>query len=305
MKDPRIVFMGSPEFSLPSLRSLAAEYNIVGVVTQPDRPAGRGLKLTPPPVKELALELGLPVFQPRKLRDQDAFDQVKAWNPDIVVLAAFGQFLPESLLDLPPFKCVNLHPSLLPRWRGAGPIQGTILSGDTMAGTTMMIMDEGMDTGPIIAQAETPLLPDDTHDSLNERLAQISADMLMDALPGYLNGTLIPQDQDDSLETLAPKVKKAQGELNIEKTAAELERLVRAFYAWPGAFMLLDGKRLKVLKAHLGTAPNGKPGQRAVIDGLPAVAAADGWLVLDLVQPEGKKAMPGDAFLRGVRNWLS
>jgi methionyl-tRNA formyltransferase len=303
MKNPRVVFMGSPNFSLPSLRSLAANYNVVGVVTQPDRPAGRGRKLTPPPVKELALELGLTVYQPQSLREDSAMHQLEAWKPDIIIVSAFGMFLTNEVLELPPYGCLNIHPSLLPRWRGAGPVQAAILNGDARTGVTIMVLDEGMDTGPLLSNREAAINADDTHETLTARLAEISGPLLLETLPAYLDGSLAPQVQDESLATFAPKLEKAEGELDVEKPAEELILRVRACSPWPGAFTYHDDKLLKVWKVRVQPDQNARPGRRAVVDGLPALGVSDGWLVLETVQLAGKKAMPGDVFLRGVHHW--
>src|SRR5512139_2910075 len=176
----RIVFMGSPDFSLPTLRALAEQYPIAGVVTQPDRPAGRGRTLTPPPVKQLAVELGLPIIQPRRLRQPEAMEQLLAWAPDLIVVAAFGQILRPEVLELPAHGCINVHASLLPRWRGAAPIQASLLHGDRETGVTIMVMDPGIDTGPIMAQRSLRIDPDDTAGSLSNRLSQLGADLLID-----------------------------------------------------------------------------------------------------------------------------
>ncbi|MDD1679306.1 MAG: methionyl-tRNA formyltransferase, partial [Methanomicrobiales archaeon] len=210
----RTVFMGSPEFALPTLRILAERMLVVGVVTQPDRPAGRGRTLTPPPVKVWAEEQGLPFIQPRRLREPEAMQQLLDWKPDLVVVAAFGQILRAEILDLPAYGCVNVHASLLPRWRGAAPIHAAILSGDTQSGVSIMRMDAGIDTGPILRQKAVPILPDDTTASLGERLAQLGAQLLIETLRDYLNGKIKPVAQEafsDQMPTYAPLLKKEDG----------------------------------------------------------------------------------------------
>ncbi len=188
----RIVFMGSPEFALPALQRLAANYNVVGVVTQPDRPAGRGRSLAIPPVKRFALEQGLPVIQPERLKETDAMHQLQEWAPDVIVVAAFGQILRQPVLELPPYGCINIHASLLPRWRGAAPIHAAILNADPVTGVTIMRMDAGIDTGPILSQRAIPILLEDTGGSLGQRLADLGADLLIETLPGYLEGRITP-----------------------------------------------------------------------------------------------------------------
>lgn len=296
--------MGSPDFALPTLAGLAAHYDVVGVVTQPDRPAGRGRTLTPPPVKTLACELGIAVMQPERLRAPEAFAQLAAWQPDLIVVAAFGQILRQNVLELAPYGCINVHASLLPRWRGAAPIQAAILAGDRQSGVTIMKMDAGIDTGGILAQRATDLSPDETAGSLSERLAKMGAELLLDTLPGWLAGTLQPVAQDNALATYAPMLKKEDGELNTREPAELLERRVRAFQPWPGTSIRVGDEIYKVLRAHVvrGTLP---PGQTGVLDHLPVIGTSQDCLALDVLQPAGKKAMDGRAFLLGARNWMS
>jgi len=302
----RIIFMGSPDFALPTLRLLAAHYSLVGVVTQPDKPAGRGRVLTSPPVKLLAQELGLPVIHPLRLRESEAMAQLHAWQPDLIVVAAFGKILRPAVLDLPRFGCINVHASLLPRWRGAAPIQTAILHGDAEAGITIMRMDPGVDTGLVLSQRALPILSEDTAGTLSAKLAELGAQLLIDTLPGYLSGTILPQPQGNAEPTYAPMLKKEDGQLDFARPAEELARRVRAFNPWPGAFILWDGQILKVHHAHAvgaGPGPAPTPGARLVHQDLPAIAASQGLLVLDEVQPAGKKPMPGKVFLQGAKNW--
>ncbi len=305
---PRIVFMGSPEFSVPSLQALAAHYSVVGVVTQPDRPAGRGQTLTPPPVKVLAQQLGLPTIQPPKLRLPEAMQQLHDWQPDLIVVTAFGQILRREVLELPAYGCVNVHASLLPRWRGAAPINAAILHGDPHSGVTIMRMDAGVDTGPLINQRSTAIKPDETATSLAERLAVLGADLLVESLPGYFSGELAPQPQDESGATYAPMLMKEDGELDFKLGAIELERKVRAFQPWPGAFTTWLGGPLKVQRARAAFDPQIEaglsPGSRTLYQGLPAICTGQGLLVLEELQPAGKKSMAGKIFLQGARNWL-
>ncbi len=305
MNAPRIVFMGSPEFALPTLKALAAAYPIVGVVTQPDQPAGRGRALTPPPVKQLALELGLPCIQPERLRQPEAMQMLQDWAPDLIIVAAFGQILRASVLDLPHLGCVNVHASLLPRGRGAAPIQAAILSGDAETGVTIMRMDPGIDTGPMLSQRAVPILPEDTGGSLSQRLALLGADLLLETLPAYLSGELLPQPQPEDGATYAPMLSKADGALDFTRPAVDLARQVRAFQPWPGAYTLWQGQPLKILRAHAVEAPCSAPGQTAIHHNLPAFCTGAGLLLIDEIQPAGKKPMPGQAFLQGARGWIS
>lgn len=294
--------MGSPDFALPILRALHAHYPIVGVVTQPDRVAGRGRELKQPPVKKLALEFGIPVIQPEKLREPEATEHLRRWSPDIIVVAAFGQILRQEVLDLPPFGCINVHASLLPRWRGAAPINAAILRGDKKTGITIMKMDRGLDTGPILSQRSVRIKPGDTAGSLFDRLSVLGAALLLETLPGYLAGVIEPRPQPEAGATYAPMLKKDEGQLDFSHPAEELERKVRAFNPWPGAYLIWDGNMLKVHHASIGFGDLQK-GERGVYMGLPAVGTYDGLLVLVEVQPAGKKPMDGKAFLAGARNW--
>jgi len=300
----RVVFMGSPEFALPTLAALEKSYTLVGAVTQPDRPAGRGRMVTPPPVKQMAMQLGIEVIQPQKLREPGAMEKLVQWSPDLIVVAAFGQILRQTVLDLPRFGCINVHASILPRWRGAAPIQAAILHGDEKAGVTIMRMDAGIDTGAILSQRTLTVLPDDTAGSLSERLALDGAKLLLETLPGYLSGKIAPSPQDESQATYASLITKEQGVLDFSLAAINLERQVRAFLPWPGAYTFFQGEMLKVLRSHVERI-SANPGQRGVIGQFPAVGTAEGWLVLDEVQPAGKRPMAGDVFLRGARQWVS
>jgi methionyl-tRNA formyltransferase len=299
----RIVFMGSPNFALPSLRTLADEYDVVGVVTQPDRASGRGRTLKPPPVKELALSLNIPTMQPEKLKQEDAMDQLSAWSPDLIVVAAYGQILRKDVLDLPQFGCINVHASLLPRWRGAAPINAAILRGDEETGVTIMKMDTGLDTGPILAQRSVRIMPDDTAGSVFKTLSTLGADLLIETLPDYLSGRIQPQPQPEEGATYAPMLKKEDGRLDFSADVHELERRVRAFNPWPGTFMDFEGTNLKVHRAHVEPG-DASAGERLIVQNQPAVGARGGILVLDEVQPAGRKPMSGKSFLSGARNWV-
>ncbi len=298
----KVVFMGSPDFSLPSLRALAQHDEVVGVITQPDRASGRGRELKSPPVKMLALELGIPILQPEKLRAPEAMEQLRAWAPDLIVVAAFGQILKKDVLDLPRYGCINVHASLLPRWRGAAPINAAILHGDEETGITLMQMDVGLDTGPMLAKRSIRLTRDDTAGSVFQALSQLGADLLLETLPRWIVGEIQPKTQDNALATYAPMLKKDEGRLDFTHAVNELERRVRAFNPWPGAFMDFDGAMLKVHRAHV-EAGEASVGQRLIVQNQPAVSARGGLLILDEVQPAGKKSMSGKSFLAGARNW--
>ncbi|MEI6291398.1 MAG: methionyl-tRNA formyltransferase, partial [Chloroflexota bacterium] len=243
--------MGSPDFAVPALRLLAGGYSVCGVVTQPDRPSGRGMTLTPPPVKSAALGLGIPVIQPEKLREPEALALLQAWAPDLIVVAAFGQILRQNVLDLPRYGCINIHASLLPRHRGAAPIQAAILSGDDKTGVTIMKMDAGLDTGPMLLAREIPIQADDTGGSLFEKLSSLGGELLMEALPRYLAGELKPVPQPEAGMTYFGMIKKEDGLLDPAVPAVELERKVRAFSPWPGTSIAWNGAPLKIHKAHV------------------------------------------------------
>lgn len=295
--------MGSPDFAVPILQGLAENYDVVGVVSQPDRPSGRGQVMTSPPVKKLAVELGIPVMQPVKLRLPESFEQLFGWKPDVIVVAAFGQILRQNVLDLPPLGCINVHASYLPRWRGAAPIQAVLNAGDEATGVSIMRMDAGVDTGPVYRQAVEKVLPDDTADSLSARLAILGKETLLAVLPEIISGKLKPTLQQEDLATYAAMLKKEDGQLDWNLSAATLERKVRAFNDWPGTFTSWRGQLLKVRLAKIFAKTGLAPGTRMILDGLPAVMTAEGALILLEVQPAGKKWMSGKDFLNGNPDW--
>ncbi|MCA9874341.1 MAG: methionyl-tRNA formyltransferase [Anaerolineales bacterium] len=298
----KIVFMGTPEFSVPALQKLVTTQTVVGVVTQPDRPAGRGQQLRPSPVKVVAEAAGIPVYQPRSLRSEEAADPLREWQPDIIVVAAFGQILRPHVLDLPPHGCVNVHASLLPRWRGASPIQHALMAGDSETGICLMRMDPGLDTGPVYVCRATPITATDTAATLHDRLAELGGDLLEEHLDAIIDGRLAPTTQDDTLSTYAPMIKKEDGRLDWTQSAAYLDRHVRAMTPWPGAYTTWQGQPLKILGVRpverkmtgaAGMVVSGAAGDTAV------VVTGDGGLELQTVQPAGKRAMDIAEFLNG------
>lgn len=297
------MFMGSPDFALPTLRALHQKFNVIGVVTQPDRPAGRGQKLQPPDVKLLAESLNLSVIQPKSLKEPEALQQLEEWHPDVIVVAAFGQILRENVLNLPRFGCVNVHASLLPRWRGAAPVQAALLNDDT-TGVSIMKMDAGLDTGPILTQSALQIPPDSTAGDLFSVLSKIGADLLIDTLPDYVQGQIQPQPQDEEQATYAPRLAKSDGELDFNLPAAILARKVRAYNPWPGAFSRFEGARIKIYRAHASERNQVMPGKRYVIGDQPAWGTSQGILVLDEIQLAGKGRLSGLEFLRGAKNWI-
>ncbi len=305
MEKLRIVFMGTPEIAVPALKALAERYEVVGVVTQPDREAGRGKKIVMPAVKEAALELGIPVIQPERMKVPGTFEQLQAWNHDLIVVMAFGQILRKNVLELPKYGCLNAHASLLPRWRGASPIQAAILNGDAVSGVTIMQMDPGIDTGPMLRSREIAIAPDDTGVTLSAKMAQIAAELLIETIPGYTDGSILPQAQPEEGACYTGMISKEDALLDFSTAAAPLAWKVRAYNPRPCAFFRIGEDSFKVYRAHVAENTEGlKPGTRTVVKGVPAVAAADGLLVLDEIQAPGKKALPGKAFLSGYRKWL-
>jgi methionyl-tRNA formyltransferase len=295
--------MGTPQFAVPILEALDKHHRVVGVVSQPDRRAGRGRKLVSSPVKEVAQARGLPLFQPENLGIAEAIDHLAGWQPEVIVVAAFGQILRPPVLELPPCGSLNVHPSLLPRYRGAAPVSAAILAGEAVTGVTIMLMDEGMDTGPILAQTECALGPDDTTASLSAMLADAGAQLLIETVAGWLAGEIEAQPQDDSLATYCYPLSKADGRLDWTRPALNLDRQVRACDPWPGAYTTWQGSRLKVLRARprpdwQGT---GDPGQVIALD--PGVGVVTGAGILELLdlQLAGKKPMAADLFARGQR----
>ncbi|MCD6290833.1 MAG: methionyl-tRNA formyltransferase [Anaerolineae bacterium] len=300
----RVIFMGTPEFSVPTLARLVEDgYNVVGVVTRPDRPAGRGRRITQSPVKQYALAHGLRVLQPMTLRKPEPVAELAALRPDVIVVAAFGMILRANVLELPPKGCINVHASLLPRHRGAAPIAAAILSGDPVTGTTIMLMDEGMDTGPILAQATMKIRPDDTAGTLERRLAQQGADLLSATLPMWLAGEIHPQPQPEDQATVCRPIRKEHGRIDWTRPAVEIERMVRAYQPWPGAFTSWRGRMLKILRAHIAEGA-ADPGEVIPWEDGAAVGTGHGLLVLDEIQMEGRRALPIADFLRGHRAFL-
>ena len=294
----KILFYGTPEFALPALSALIAEHTIVAVVTQPDRPAHRGQKLTPPPVKVAAEAAGLPVLQPPRLRDPGWPERLRALGAEIAVVVAFGQILPQAVLDAPARGSINIHGSLLPKYRGAAPIQWAIIRGETVTGITTFQMDAGMDTGPVLLQAETPIGSDETAGELSERLAPLGAEVILDTLARL--DTLTPTAQPTEGATLAPRLKKQDGVLEWTRPARELTNLVRGCNPWPGATTSTPAGPLAVWRARAvdGT---GAPGTLIAHERTLAIATGAGALLPVEVQPESRRAIAWDEYLRGAR----
>ena len=289
---------------LPTLRALAAhpDFDVALVVTRPDRPAGRGLKLHPTPIKELAQELGLPLLQPEKINRE--VEYLKELQPDVAVVVAYGQILSKDVIEVPRLGTVNLHASLLPKYRGAAPVQWALMRGETVTGVTTFLIDEGLDTGPILLQREVPISPEDTAGTLEKKLAEVGAELMIETLKGLRDGTIRPKPQDDSQATYAPKITKELARIDWAKSAPEIHNLVRAMEPVPGAFTFYKSRRLKVHRTRVVPEPpsGGEPGEVLGVgdEGL-WVATGDGILELLEVQPEGKRRMSGRDFANGYR----
>ncbi len=303
--NPKIVFMGSPEFALPALSKLVENYDVQGVITQPDKPAGRGNLLSPPPVKTLAEKLKIPCIQPLKLNDPQILAQIRAWQPDLIVVAAYGKILKPDILHFPPYGCLNIHASLLPRWRGAAPIVAAILAGDQETGVTIMKMAEGIDSGPILKQRTIPILDQDNTLSLSQKLSVLGADLLLETIPDYLNGECLPIPQNDSQATYAPMIDKNDGFLDFCLPAIELWRKIRAYNPWPGSFTTINHQRMIILEAQIyhQQPKDMQPGQTLILENMPIIVTSDKCLAIVTLQMAGKKPVSGKEFLNGFRSW--
>jgi methionyl-tRNA formyltransferase len=300
----RLIYMGTPELARTVLQRLltSADLKIMAVVTQPDRPKGRDLRLTPSPVKQLAVEAGLPVLQPQRARDPGFISQIRDLQPDLIAVAAYGQILPKSLLEVPPSGCLNVHTSLLPRYRGAAPIQWAILNGDPETGVTIMKMDEGMDTGAIVAVEKTPITESDNSQTLHDRLATLGADLLVRTIPAYASGTISPRPQPPEGVVLAPKIKKVDGEIDWHQPARAIWNRVRALVPWPGAYTYLPTDPRSVLKIwRVEPSDQSGPAGRILEGGKAGilVGCGDGCVRILEVQRENARRLSAAQFLAG------
>jgi len=304
----RIIFAGTPDFAARHLDALLSSgHQVVGVFTQPDRPAGRGKKLMPSPVKVLAEEHGLPVFQPASLRPQENQQLVADLNADVMVVVAYGLILPKAVLDMPRLGCINVHGSLLPRWRGAAPIQRSLWAGDVDTGVTIMQMDVGLDTGDMLYKLSCPITDEDTSATLYDKLAELGPKGLIDTLQQLADNSVQPEVQDEALVTYAEKLSKEEARLDWSLPAAQLERCIRAFNPWPMSWLEIDGQPVKVWQASVIAGPvNAAPGTiiEASKQGI-QVATVEGILNLESLQPAGKKAMSAQDLLNSRREWFT
>ena len=305
MNKEKIIFMGSPDYAVPVLKMLHANFNLTAVITQPDQPVGRGKKIQAPPIKTAALELGLPVHQPAKARGPEFLALLENLAPDVIIVAAYGKILREDVLDFPRFGCLNVHASLLPRWRGASPIQNAILHGDEKSGVTIMKMDKGVDTGPVFEMKEVAISADDTAGTLSEKLAAAGAELLGEILPRYLAGEISAKPQPEEGATYAHLLKKEDGHMDFSKNAVELERQVRAFNPWPICYVDWKNQPLRVLRAEVTGKKSTGSGQHSIMEKFPCIGTASMDLKLVEVQPAGKRPMRGSDFLNGARDWTN
>jgi len=303
--------MGTPEFAVPTLRQLILnDYQVVAVYTQPDKLAGRGRQPVSSPVKKAAKDLNLPVVQPVSLKKAEVVAELAGFQPDIIVVAAFGQILPEAVLNIPRFGAVNIHPSLLPRHRGASPVASAILAGDEFTGVSIMLMDKGLDTGPVLSRAQIPISNGDNTGSLTLKLSLMAAHLLQDVLSSWLRGKLTPQPQDEASATYSSTITKEMGEIDWHLSAVDIWRRVRAFYPWPGGYTRWRGKILKIIEAvPLPQVKTARVGQVVATSGAGSrtgfgISTGDGVLAVLAVQLEGRQVMSAAEFLRGQRQLI-
>jgi methionyl-tRNA formyltransferase len=295
----RIVFIGTGEIGVPTLRALQkSEHEVVGVVTQPDKPVGREQKVEPPPIKKALTKTAMPILQPARIKDRQSVEEIRALQPDVIVVMAYGQILPRALLEISRIACLNLHASLLPRWRGAAPIQAAIAAGDRETGITVMYMDEGLDTGDILLQRKIDILPNDIGGSLHDRLAQIAPEGLLESLRLLSSKSAPRASQDKAVATYAAKLNREDGHIDWKEPAEVIERKIRAYDPWPGAFTKIDNRNLKIFSAQVVDL-HGKPGEILRKDKELVIAAGERALSLVEVQLEGKRRMSAGEFVRG------
>ncbi len=293
----KLVYMGTPDFAVPALEKLAAVHEVAAVFTQPDKPVGRKQILTPPDVKVCAERLGIPVCQPASMKTPEAFELLKSFAPEVIVVAAYGQILPKAVLDLPAYGCVNIHGSLLPKYRGAAPIQQAVLNGDAVTGVTTMLMDVGLDTGDILLTKETPIGENETSAELFDRLSLLGGELILETLDALAQGSVTPKKQDEALATHTSKIDKSLCPIDFTATAQAVHNLIRGLYSWPVATAQIGGKRVKIHKARIA---KGSGSAGVILSVKPfVIACGEGAVEILELQPEGKKKMSAEAFAAG------
>jgi methionyl-tRNA formyltransferase len=299
-KKLRIVFMGTAAFALPTMKAVINAEEVVAIVTQPDRPQGRGREVAPPPVKALALDLGLPVLQPERVKDSLFIAQLAELRPELIVVAAFGQILPQALLDIPPRGCINVHPSLLPKYRGAAPFQWAIIKGETRTGVSIYLMDQGMDTGPLLMNREVEIAEAETAEELGERLAVIGGELMKEVIRGLKAGTLKPVPQDEKDVSYAPLFKKTDGLIPWQERTSQIRNRIRGMVPWPVAYTMWQGKQIKIYRGRIGEG-SGTPGEIISLDSGIEVACGTGSIFIEELQIEGGRRIRCAEFCRGHR----
>ena len=293
----KLVYMGTPDFAVPALEKLAAVHEVAAVFTQPDKPVGRKQILTPPDVKVCAERLGIPVCQPASMKTPEAFELLKSFAPEVIVVAAYGQILPKAVLDLPVYGCVNIHGSLLPKYRGAAPIQQAVLNGDAVTGVTTMLMDVGLDTGDILLTKETPIGENETSAELFDRLSLLGGELILETLDALAQGSVTPKKQDEALATHTSKIDKSLCPIDFTATAQAVHNLIRGLYSWPVATAQIGGKRVKIHKARIA---KGSGSAGVILSVKPfVIACGEGAVEILELQPEGKKKMSAEAYAAG------
>lgn len=304
----KIYYLGTSDFAVPSLKLLNSDpnFNILGVITQPDKPVGRKQELIPSPVKKYSLENNLKILQPEKVKNNPKFiENIKKTNPDVIVVCAYGKIIPKEFLDIPKYGCINIHPSLLPKYRGASPIQSAILSGDKITGTTIMLMDEGMDTGDLLSQKQIEINLNDNFEIMHDKLAELSASILIESITNYVLGNLTPQKQDENNVVMCKLIKREDGEVDLKKDINKLDCQIRAYSPWPGAFIFINNKRIKIIDFEKINQIKAQAGKILIQNKQIYFCCKNGCLKIDKLQIEGKKAMKATDFLLGNSNILT
>jgi len=306
LKNIKTIFFGTPDFSVPTLNLLIKETNLIAIVTQPDKKVGRKQMVLPTPIKKIGLQNKIKVFQPQRIKDEEIINQIKKLNPDLIIVAAYGKIIPKDILDLPKYGCINIHASLLPKYRGASPIQTAILNGEKETGITIMVMNEKMDEGDIIAQIPEKIYNNDTSESLHNRLSKTGANFLIKTLPDYINKKIVPQKQNNKSATYTKIIKKEDGKINWQQNSYKILRQINAFTPWPSAYTFIDQKRFKITKAQAIDKDSEKQnGTIILFENKIAIACSKSILLIEKWQPEGKKEIKTSDYLLGNKNIIN